>query len=406
MRNVIFITLDALRYDKLGIYGNKENLTPTLDAFARTSLVFNSCFSVSNTSAPSHTSLLSGCYPVTHGVRRNGWKIPDSVILVSEIFKKNGYATVGAVSQEMLSSTYQFNKGFDTFFDNSPYDRMMSLFSHLGTQRYNLRKLLQNVFRIDTHSRDGENTLKDVTRWLHQHHERPFFLFLHLFDLHRDSYSRRTGKKSPDLHERYNHNVELLDFFLKQLFTTLQDLHLFDDTIIAILADHGQCLGEDNITFHGWSLKDLEMKVPFLLYVPGMKHRFVDSFCRTLDVVPTLLELAGLRSSLPFDGKSLTPLLKQDKPLSSEVFMEGCLTYLDIKGIRTPEWKYVLKNNHDEYFYNMRKDPSEITNLFKKNPKEAARFKAQLLAHFSGKEHHQETDEHTKAMLRKLGYLE
>ena len=406
VQNLVVLTLDAVRKDCVGVYGSTRGITPNIDSLAKKSMVFENCFSISNTSAPSHASILSGCYPMTHGVRRNGWKVTDQPLFISEILRRNGFKTCGAVSQEMLSSPYNFNKGFDTFFDNSNWDKTMAKLSKVGTPRLNARKIIQFMKIKNTHSRAGKKTLQNVIQWIEKNKEEKFFVFGHFFDAHRDTYTEENKENKLNVTERYHKNIEIVDGLVGEIVNHLKKLNIFDNTIIILMADHGECLEELKKKSHGYTLLDVEMHVPLIIYHPKIKGKKVRDFCRTIDVVPTILELLRIEQKTPMEGVSLVSTLKEEKDLIQEVFMEGCLTYLDIKGVRTKKWKYILKDNKEGALYDMQKDPAEKKDITEEYLAIKNKLDEKLRDHFSKKSETQETDEHTKEMLRKLGYLE
>ncbi len=404
-KNVVLVTLDALRKDRIGIYNPEKELTPYIDRLAEKSVIFENCFTVSNTSAPSHTSILSGCYPMSHGLRRNGWKVNESTVFLSEVLKKQGLRTVGAVSQEMLTSTYNFNKGFDVFFDNSKMDKVMKKLSKIGTRKVNMRKIVQFFF-VDTHSRAGKNTIAEVVNWVESNYKERFFLFMHLFDVHRDTFAEENRGIELDEVKRYDENVSIVDKLFGRLLNSLEKLELMKNTMIIVMADHGECLGEFRKKSHGYTLLDVEFKVPLIIYHPSLKPQRVRKMCRTIDVFPTTLELAGIKEKRNIDGISLLSMIRGEEDVT-EVFMEGGLNYLDIRGIRTKEWKYIIKNGKEEFLYDMNCDPDEKANVKDKEKDVTIKLREKVKKHFECNENReQETDEHTKKMLKKLGYLE
>ena len=189
--NIVLISIDSLRRDRLGCYNEeKKNLAPFLNELANNGAVFKNQYTVSNGSNPSHCSILSGCYPVKHSIHQNGWKLPSNIPTLATELQKRGYYTVGAVSLESLSSTYGLNNGFDKYFDNSKYDSVMRYAAKVGYKRYTVAKILQHLRIFDTHSRSYKETNKEVLNWLDHNHQKKFFLFIHYFDLHRDTYGR------------------------------------------------------------------------------------------------------------------------------------------------------------------------------------------------------------------------
>src|SRR3989344_8121158 len=183
--NVILINIDSLRRDKVGAYLNsQDSLTLEIDKLAKNGTVLMQHMTVINGSAPSQISMFTGCYPATHGVHENGYNLPDNFKTIAEYLKEKGYTTCGAVSSGTLGSAYNFNKGFDYFFDNSKYDKLMRFLRKIGTKKYDLRKAIRHLKLFDVFCRSHDKTNKDVLNWLDNHHKKKFFLFIHYFDLH------------------------------------------------------------------------------------------------------------------------------------------------------------------------------------------------------------------------------
>lgn len=408
--NIILISIDSLRRDYLGCYNpSRKDITPCLTRLGEEGLVFENHYTVSNGSNPSHCSILTGTYPVTHGVHQNGWRLSSHLPTLGEELQKRGYYTVGAVSLETLSSIYGLNRGFDTFFDNSKYDQIMRFLAKVGYKRYTLAKLLQQRRIFDTHSRPYQEINKDILPWLEKNHHKKFFLFVHYFDLHRDTYGRENNKYGNKFkQENYQHNVALADKAVQQVLDKLQEKKILENTVIILLSDHGENIMEKYPKVaHGWEISQQEFNTPLLIHNIKATPARIPHLSRTIDVMPTILELAGC--PLPAtDGKSLLPLITKNDHSNAPtaVIMENYAGFKNIKAIKKDHWFYILRDDIKEELFHDQEDYQLNQNIIAKHPDVAAKLKAVLQLQYQQKKTDQQTDQYTKEMLRKLGYLE
>ena len=410
--NIILISIDSLRRDRLRAYDERNSaLAPQINALASQGAVFKHHYTVSNGSNPSHCSILTGAYPVKHGVHQNGWKLSESVPTLAAELQKRGYYTVGAVSLETLSSMYGLNRGFDTYFDNSKHDGMMKLARKIGYKRYTVAKALQHLRIFDTHSRSYKDTNKDVLSWLDENSHKKFFFFVHYFDLHRDTYGRERkqyGKKYKFDH--YNKNVEVSDIAITELVNKLKEKGIFEKTMIVMLSDHGETLMEKYPKVgHGWEICQQEFNTPLIFhYPPLIKPQEVKHLSRTIDVVPTILEFADCNIPTSLDGKSFKKVLTggEGDDLPKLAILENYAGFKNIKAIKKDQWFYILRDDSVEELYNDEEDYNLDHNIIGENQDVAKRLRATVDAYYENRQDDQETDEYTKEMLRKLGYLD
>jgi|SRR3989339_193854 len=417
--NIILISIDSLRKDRVGCYNpDKKHLTPGLNQLAETGVVFENNYTVSNGSNPSHCSILTGLYPVHHSVHQNGWKLPLDKNTLAQELQKKGYYTIGAVSLETLSSAYNLNQGFDKFYDNSKYDPLMRLAARCGYKRYTLAKFLQEARLFDTHSRDYESTNKEVLNWIEQNFQKKFFLFVHYFDIHRDTYGRKNNRRDKLYkEENYDQNVKISDLAVQQLVEKLKEKGVYEDTLIVILADHGENIFDKYpLVNHGWEISQPEFNTPLIIHFPkAIAAKRIKFLTRTIDVMPTILDLAGGKILENIDGKSLkkpiliskaedlTPDIADNLPTA--VLMENYAGFKNIKGIKKGKWFYILREDKIEELYDTEKDYTLTQNLILENQELALRLNTAIKTYYQDKKPDQETDEYTKEMLRKLGYL-
>ena len=225
---------------------------------------------------------------------------------------------------------------------------------------------------------------------------------MHLFDVHRNTFAEENKGVKLNKEDSYDANVKVVDKLLSNVIEKLKALQVLEKTIVVIMADHGECLGEGGRNTHGFTLLDIEFGIPLIIAGPGIKQKRIKQMCRSIDVVPTILDLLKIVPKIKPDGISLI----NNKEEIDEVYLEGCLTFLEIRGIRTKKWKYIIERNKDETLYDLSKDPEETKNVIEQNKGIANQLRERVKNHFAKKSREQETDEHTKEMLRNLGYLD
>ncbi len=409
---IILISVDALRRDKIGAYLNNENsLTPNIDSLAKNGTILDNHFTVLNGSTPVQISMFTGVYPSTHGVHENGFKLPEKFKTLAEHLSENKFVTCGIVSSGAISSVYNFNKGFKYFYDNSKYDRLMYWARKAGTKRYNIRKFLRDVafkkfglFNIFTKTYDKTN--KTILNFLENNYKENFFLYIHYFDLHEDTYGERT--KSKDKIKNYDENVKIVDSAIGGIINKLKEFNIFDDTLFIITADHGEDLDQENVektgkTQHGRRITEDEFRVPCILYQPELiPVKRVNSLTRVIDLLPTILDLNNIKIPSDIDGTSVKKSILEDNYLVNEVFLESYPLYGNIKGIRTKEYLYILKDNNEEELY----DTNRINkNIAEQNHNVCVKFRFKIKKHFSIEYKPEERDVYTKVMLQDLGYV-
>ncbi len=404
--NIILIVVDALRKDRVGAYINSKNsLTPNIDELAKNGTMLMQHTTVLNGSAPVIVSLFTGCYPSTHGIHENGYKFPNNFKTITEHLNEYNYTTCGVVSSGIISSLYNFNKGFKYFYDNSKYDKLTLWAKKQGTIRYKIRKFLRNaLFKFglfNTFVVTYDKTNKRILNWLDNNYKEKFFLYIQYFDIHEDTYGERN--KSKDKVKNYDENIKIIDSAIGELINKVKKLNIFNDTIFIITADHGEDLEEAQ---HGRKISEDEFSVPCIFHKPELiPIKKVDNLTRAIDILPTILDINGFTLPNNIDGVSIKKSIFENVNLVDEVFLESYPLFGDIKGIRTKEWLYLLRNGNEEELYNIMKDHKLKSNIAKENKDLCLKFKIKLKKHFSIKYEPGERDEYTKQMLAKLGYV-
>ena len=286
--DVVLITIDTLRADRLGCYGYAPARTPTLDGLAARGVRFPVAVGHAPLTAPSHASILTGLTPLEHGVRDNGaYVLPPTARSVAEDFRQAGYRTAAFVSGFPLKRRFGLDRGFDTYDDHLPRGK--------------------DERRTAYVERTAERTTEAALAWLDAARppgpERaPFFLWVHYFDPHAPYEApaeSMAGAASP-----YDGEIAFVDAQLGRLLRRIEEVRSAPPLVL-VTADHGESLGEHGEDTHGIFVYDATILVPFILAGPGVPAGAVaETVARGIDVAPTLLDYAGLAAS-GMQGRSL-----------------------------------------------------------------------------------------------------
>jgi choline-sulfatase len=298
--NVILITLDTMRTDRMGFLGSQRGLTPSLDTLARQSVVFTHAYSQVPLTTASHATILTGTYPQFHQVNDFGVPLAADVPFAPDIFRARGYHTAAFIGSLVLDPTARsapgFDRGFDTF--DAGFHRRRP-----GESRY------QSI------ERRGGEVVAHALAWLAQHPRGPFFVWVHLYDAH-DPYDSPEPYKSRYASAPYDGEIAYADSAVGKLLSQLRVRGLYDGALIAVMADHGEALGEHGEATHGIFLYDETIHVPLLFKLPGERSagRRIDSRVELVDVLPTILQGTGVPIPEEVQGKSLLAVLKPPSP--------------------------------------------------------------------------------------------
>jgi arylsulfatase A-like enzyme/cytochrome c-type biogenesis protein CcmH/NrfG len=389
--NVVLVTIDTLRADRLGCYGYSKVQTPNLDKLAHRGTLFENAVAQSPLTPPSHASMFTGLYPPAHKVRDTGGFIlqPETTTL-AEVLQQHGWETAAFVGSAVLSSRFGFAQGFGVYDDQMPGPQKGQMASEYPERRA------------------GE-VVDRAIRWLDSQPGKPFFLWVHVFDPHtpydppapfRDGYKGRP----------YDGEIAYTDQQLGRLFDSIAKK---SPAVIAVLADHGESLSEHGEFTHGIFLYDSTLRIPFLLAGPGVPENLrVKQQARTIDLAPTLLELAGVKAPQRLQGESLRPSFsgKQvpaDFSYSETLFSKINMGWSELRAIRTERWKYVRAPRPE--LYDLGQDPGETSNVIANHPAEVRRLEERLKSVIGDETREKVSpamvDRRTSEQLRSLGYL-
>jgi len=371
--NVILYVVDCLRADHVGAYGYPRPTTPEIDRLARDGVVFESVDACATWTKPSVSCLFTAAWPWVHGARTVDAVLDERLPTLAERFRAQGWTTAAWVANPFVASaTFGLTRGFERAFQTIELP-----------PRGNINDL----------PADAANITRPVVDWLVANRDRRFFLYLHSLDLH-EGYRRRPGFAQRFLSperlgearqlDLYDNELAYNDHEIGRLLTTLARLGLYDRTLVAITADHGEEFGKHGVLRHGHSLYQAGLHVPLILKLPGSAHRGtrVAGLASNIDIAPTLLELAGLAAPEDSAGRSLVPALSNGAWQGRDLVLAEQVSSREIfYAARGPRYKLIrqLIPRTGEWLFDLRADPGEMHSLLPDVP-EAARGLAREVA--------------------------
>jgi arylsulfatase A-like enzyme/Tfp pilus assembly protein PilF len=388
--NLLLITIDTLRADRVSIYGDKHLRTPNFDSLAMKGTVFMRAFAHTSTTLPSHTNILLGATPNYHGVHDNAnFIVRDEFLTLAEHLKSYGYSTGAFIGGFPLDSRFGLGQGFDT------YDDYFGLGS--GGLKEGGEKKAQAV-------------LDSALKWL-KAQESPWFLWVHFFDPH-DPYDPPEPFKKQFGRYLYDGEVAYTDSVTGNLIRYLETNGLFKKTCIVFTADHGESLTEHGEKTHGYLSYNTTIWVPFFIVHPDFEHRVVDQNVAHIDIFPTVCDVLGIKKPDRLQGNSLLPLLKGKTLDEQPIYFESLSAFYNMGW--APIRGYVLRadkfvDSPVAELYDLKKDFDETDNLAGgKNLDAYKRQLDEIVRRQSSAERlkaEQRMSRETQERLRSLGYL-
>jgi len=367
---VILISVDTLRADRLSCYGYKVRATPHIDRMAEGGTLFAQVSSQVPLTLPSHVSLLTSTYPFANGIEDNGEQLPPDAVTLASVLKSQGYRTAAFVGGFVLDRRFGLDRGFDL------YDSPFNLRRQAGKDPGDIKRF-------------GEDVAAAATRWLEQNADRPFFVFLHLYDLH-------TPYELPPEERRrgsgYEAELGYVDEVLGKFWNFLEQRDLLSRALVVFTSDHGESLGEHGEGTHGYFIYQSTLRVPLIIHWPAgsapSEHRpparRVDEPVSLLDVAPSVLQLVGVARPGEFQGRSLVGLTGTLKSAAAEeIYSESLYPHSHfgtsaLRSLRAGRYKYVEAPRPE--FYDLATDPSEKQNLYASRKSLAVTFRDRLAA--------------------------
>jgi arylsulfatase A-like enzyme len=390
--NIILISIDTLRADHLGCYGYEAPTSPNVDRMASEGVVFRNAIASASWTVPSHTSIFTGLDPTRHGVVEVFYRaLPPALETLAELLWDRGYETAGFVGGAFVSNVWNFGQGFDRYREN------------METQRGEADTLSWSLER--------------ATPWLEQRRDRPFFLFLHTYQVHlpytppppydrlfdpdySGPYERSFTEKDAELLEQsgpldrrilrhaealYDGEIRAMDTTLGELFEFLRATRLAENTCVVFTSDHGDEFGEHGGLSHNHTkLYDELIRVPLIVWCPSRVQggRVVDGLASHTDILPTILELTGTAVPAGLDGMTLLPALNGERLPNRTVTISEVDGSVEkrkgtVKALRTERHKLIESTiDGSEMLFDLGADRAETTDLAAQQPDLARQVRA------------------------------
>jgi choline-sulfatase len=391
--NVLLVTIDTLRLDRVGAFGGPPGLTPNLDRLASGGLRLTRAYSAAPLTLPSHGSILTAVSPPVHGLRANGlFRLGPSTPTLATVLKSAGYRTGAFVGSFVLDARFGLNRGFDVYDDR--YGE-----KHAGD-------LTEGA------ERRGEDVVRPAAEWIlnggpgpgARGSASPWFAWVHLYDPH-EPY--RAPEPFASQHQPYDAEVAYADAMVGKLLDDLRAAHQLDRTLVVVASDHGESLGEHGERTHGVFTYDVTMRVPWILWAGGGRDSGLglwdsiagmlripnpntripsgssDALVRLIDLAPTTLDLIGVAPPADFEGRSVIPVVTSREPEAAGAYIEAMdanLTrnWAPLTGLVTRGYKLIELPIPE--LYDLSADPGEATNLFTRDGERARALEALLRA--------------------------
>ena len=384
--DVVLVSIDSLRADHLGAYGYPQPTSPVFDGLADEGVLFENAVSTTSWTLPAHAALFTGLYDSAHGVIQDRFRLASNRVTLAEAMRDAGYQTAGFYGGPYLSPGFGLAQGFDVWQDcQTPLAQ-----SAEGEKRH----------RVSHEDVTGPRTLDAVSRWLERTDERPFFLFVHLWDVHYDYQApprylalfddepydgpgEGAGfESSPHLHAGmpdrdlrrlkalYDAEIRFTDDVLGGLLERLRDRGRDRPRLLVVTADHGEELFDHGRKGHQKSLYEEVVRIPLLFHGVDLTPRRVDDVVSLVDVMPTLLALAGA-PSVAGAGRDPSPLLRGATLPPAPVLMELHATRRRQVALRGEDWVLISEPRERPKLYDLAEDPAQRVPRYGDDPRYA-----------------------------------
>jgi choline-sulfatase len=392
--NVLLVTLDTTRADRLGCYGYQAARTPNLDDLARQGVLFEKAYCPVPLTLPSHASILTGLNPPSHGVHNNGTYAlgPDS-LTIAEILHERGFVTAAFTASFSVDSRFGLAQGFDVYDDSFVED---------------------TPFKPVNSERRADDVFSSFSAWLERSAQDRFFAWVHFFDPH------LPYVPPPDLAEDflgrpYDGEIAAVDRAIGRIVEALREKNLLDRTLIVLAGDHGEALGEKGESGHGIFLYEPSVRVPLIVYAGGRlpAGSKVTPQVRLVDIVPTVLDFLEIEGAGNFDGESLLPYIEGKTKTPLDAYLETFYPrenhgWAELTGLVSGGWKYIQAPRPE--LYDLEKDPGETENLASAKAGTAAEMRKTLEETIRGSAAGPDASRSLSAeeseRLRSLGYIQ
>jgi arylsulfatase A-like enzyme/Tfp pilus assembly protein PilF len=398
--NIILITLDTLRSDRLSCYGSEHVDTPNIDALAREGVRFTNAASTVPFTLPAHSSMMTGTYPPYHGVRENvGAVLGDDLPTLAERLRDGGWATAAFVSAFVLDGRWGIGRGFDHYYDD-----------------FDPREF--DTPNMSAVQRTGDETVAEAVRWLDDRPaEQPFFLWLHLYDPH-EPYTPPEPYNSQYPDQPYDGEVAFTDSLIGDFRQALDERDLLERSLVILTSDHGEGLGDHGEMYHGYYIYESTIHVALIMRPPLTVNpgRVVDASVSHVDLMPTVLDAVALPYPEVVHGKSLVQLMlgaQESRQLG--VYSESMYPLLHygwapLRSLRTDRFKLIDVPRPE--LFDLVQDRREERNLVEAQPNRTlalenrlAELREEIETDAPTSSQEVELDDETLAQLQVLGYM-
>ena len=395
-KNLVLVTIDTLRADRLGCYGYAKAETPNLDRLAQTGTVFENATTHAPLTAPSHASMFTGMYPTVHKVRdTGGFVLGDQSTTLAEMLRQQGWETGAFIGASVLKKSFGFSQGFAVYDDLMP------------------KPVGAGAVASEFPERRAGEVVDRAIQWLGGQSDKPYFLWVHVFDPH-SPYDPPSPFRESHRGRAYDGEVAYTDQQLGRLFESIKAKSGPDNTLVAVLSDHGESLSDHGEFTHGVFLYDSTLRIAFVMSGAGVPKRLrVKQQARAIDLTPTLLELLGVKPPEGMQGASLLPAFTGKGTPTTLSYSETLYTKLnmgwsELRAIRTDRWKYVRAPRPE--LYDLVGDAGETSNVLESNAAVARELEAKLesiigVGQGPEKVEASAVDRRTLGQLKSLGYL-
>jgi arylsulfatase A-like enzyme/cytochrome c-type biogenesis protein CcmH/NrfG len=381
VRGVVLVTIDTLRADRVGAYGDAGARTPVMDRLAARSVRFTNAFSVAPITLTSHASILTGRYPSGHGARHNGMRMDPAVPTLADALARDGMATAAFVAAYPLDRRFGLIRGFQAYGDQLP----------------------RGADGRPANERAGQMVVDEALGWLEKHRTDRFFLWVHLFEPHAPYGDARSGRPAE---ARYADDVAEADRQVGRLLDGLGAAAT--STVVVLTSDHGEAFGEHGEIAHSIFVYDTTLHVPLMIAGPGIDARTVEAPVTLVDLAPTIAKQLGTG---PFDadGVDLSPVLGGAAPPARALYAESFAPLLDfgwspLRAVRADGWKFIAAPTPE--LFHVAEDRDESKNAFDAERSRAGLLQAQVDRFSSDKlPAGRKMDADVSARLQALGYV-
>jgi arylsulfatase A-like enzyme/tetratricopeptide (TPR) repeat protein len=393
--NVLLITLDTTRADRLGCYGYAKAKTPNLDALAQNGIRFANTYAPAPLTLPSHCSIMTGMYPLAHQVHNNGtYTLAPDKLTLAKILKDKGFQTAAFVASFSVDSRFGLDQGFDLYDDNFQES---------------------TAFKALNAERKAEQVYAVFSPWFDKLQDKPFFCWLHFFDPHLP-YNPPSPYREQFADSPYDGELAYMDYVIGLVMRRLKDKNILGRTLVVVAGDHGEGFGEKGESGHGVFLYDNTMKVPLIFYAENHlpPQRVVPARVRLIDIMPTVLDILGLPRPESVQGTSLVPYILKKKKADLESYLETYYPkenygWAPLFGLVAGDRKYIRAPK--EELYDVKADPGENVNLFLSDKKNATELENELVRFFPSigspdSNPKKPLTPEEQARLRSLGYVD